>query len=55
MNSIREVKRHRDAMLRAHRMSCSDPSDPARTTTYGESAKAIDYLLSLLPECDETP
>lgn len=29
---------------RAHRMSCSDPSDPRRVTTYSQAAKAIRHL-----------
>jgi len=45
-----QIEAHRKSMERAHRMSCSDPADPERNTTYGESAKAIAYLLALVRE-----
>jgi len=47
------IEAHATAMERAHRMSCSDPSDPARKTTYGDSAAAIRDLLAELREKDE--
>lgn len=40
------IEKHRAFLERAHRMSCSDPDDPKRSTTYGESAKAIAFLLA---------
>jgi hypothetical protein len=33
-------------LVRAHRMSCSDPDDPKRVTTYSQSADAITRLLA---------
>lgn len=33
-------------LVRAHRMSCSDPDDPKRVTTYSQSADAISRLLA---------
>lgn len=33
-------------LARAHRMSCSDPDDPTRVTTYSQSADAISRLLA---------
>lgn len=44
------IEAHQAAMERAHRMSCSDPDDPARKTTYGDSAAAIGDLLALVRE-----
>lgn len=38
------IRAHRDFLIRAHRMSCSDPSDASRKTTYSESAHAITSL-----------
>lgn len=35
---------------RAHRMSCSDPDDPNRTTLWGEGASAIRELLEQLAD-----
>lgn len=43
---VAAIEAHLAAMERAHRMTCSDPDDPARTTTYGESAAAIRDLLA---------
>lgn len=47
---IAAIEAHQASMVRAHRMSCSDPNDPARTTTYGDSAAAIGDLLALVRE-----
>ncbi|NSX38853.1 hypothetical protein HTS88_20965 [Pseudarthrobacter oxydans] len=45
-------------LVRAHRMSCSDPDDPKRVTTYSQSADAITRLLSavdaVIAECGAT-
>lgn len=47
------IEAHATAMERAHRMTCSDPTDPARKTTYGDSAAAIRDLQAALREKDE--
>lgn len=47
------IEAHQAAMERAHRMSCSDPDDPTRKTTYGDSAAVIRDLLAALREQDE--
>jgi hypothetical protein len=47
---IAAIKAHQASMERAHRMTCSDPSDPARSTSYGDSAAAIEDLLALARE-----
>jgi hypothetical protein len=44
------IEAHQASMERAHRMSCSDPSDPTRRTSYGDSAAAIGELLALVRE-----
>lgn len=44
------IEAHQASMERAHRMSCSDPNDPARTTSYSESAAAIGELLAQVRE-----
>lgn len=44
------IEAHQASMERAHRMSCSDPDDPTRSTTYGDSAAAIGELLTLARE-----
>jgi hypothetical protein len=44
------IEAHQAWLVRAHRMSCSDPNDPARTTTYSESAAAISDLLAVARE-----
>jgi hypothetical protein len=45
-------------LIRAHRMSCSDPDDPKRVTTYSQSADAITRLLAavdaVVAECAAT-
>lgn len=45
-------------LVRAHRMSCSDPDDPKRVTTYSQSADAISRLLgaveAVIAECAAT-
>lgn len=45
-------------LVRAHRMSCSDPDDPKRVTTYSQSADAISKLLNaveaVIAECSAT-
>lgn len=45
-------------LVRAHRMSCSDPDDPKRVTTYSQSADAITRLLAavdaVIAECSAT-
>jgi len=45
-----EIEAHKESLNRAHRMSCSDPSDPSRKTTYSDSAAAITYLLAMVRE-----
>lgn len=44
------IEAHQASMERAHRMGCSDPSDPARRTSYGDSAAAIADLLAQASE-----
>jgi hypothetical protein len=44
------IEAHQASMERAHRMSCSDPTDPNRRTSYGDSAAAIGDLLALVRE-----
>jgi len=47
---LQAIETHLAAMERAHRMSCSDPDDPARHTTYGDSAAAIRDLLAAVKD-----
>lgn len=41
MDRVREMRR---AGARAHRMSCSDPDDPARRTLYSDAVDLADAL-----------
>ena len=42
-------------LRRGHHMSCSDPTDPSRHTSYGDAALVIDALTARLEAATRTP
>lgn len=54
MIALEELSKIREFGERSHRMTCSDPNDPTRRTTYGDLGKlaaALEAVLALAKQC----